>query len=120
MRNYFPDVLKKRNCLYYLCARRRIGYISTIGVIDEFRRCGLGKVILDRYISLVKDKCIAICLHVIEHNEAAIKFYFKNNFIEGVKDDKHYFIRGAYYAARAFIALFDSLEKEQSNGILIL
>ena len=50
----------------------------TIGVIDECRRDGLGTKLLDQTIMILQEAwphCEIVYLHVVSHNEAAIKFY---------------------------------------------
>jgi len=65
-------------CKEYLGA-----YIMTIGVVDECRRLGLGTMLLNEVTKVINQSwshCEIIYLHVVDYNEAAIRFYEKNNF----------------------------------------
>ena len=58
-------------------------YIMTIGVIDECRRYGLGtKLLLATNQTLIDfwPNCVVLYLHVIDYNQAAIRFYERNGF----------------------------------------
>mgnify|MGYP002347695474 CR=1 FL=1 len=49
----------------------------TLGVIDEFRKKGVGKMLVDKIISIGRkyQNLKLISLHVISYNKAAIRFY---------------------------------------------
>ena len=56
-------------------------FIDDIFILEEFRRKGIGKKILDFAINIAKKKkCKAIDLNVIDWNINAINFYKKNKF----------------------------------------
>lgn len=101
-------MIKKRNCLTKICNPLVFGYISTIGVVDEYRRLGIGKILLDKAICIMENnpKCIGVFLHVIEHNKSAIKFYKSLDFNEGNLLIDHYIINHAYFNARVFYRIF--------------
>ena len=69
----------------------------TIGVVDECRRDGLGTKLLE-YTELIVSKqyptCEIIYLHVVDYNDAAIKFYNKNSFMTSRTIKDHYVIKG--------------------------
>ncbi len=52
-------------------------YIMTLGVIDEFRQKGVGKMLVNRIIQIGKkyQNIKLVSLHVISYNKAAIRFY---------------------------------------------
>jgi ribosomal protein S18 acetylase RimI-like enzyme len=89
---------------------KSICYILTCGIITEYRRHGVGTLLLD---ALTKDvecdvNCGALYLHVITTNKEAIYWYNKNGFskirtlsafynIEGIDYDAHlymYYLNG--------------------------
>jgi hypothetical protein len=45
-------------------------------------------------------------LHVITHNNSAVKFYKKNSFIKGKYLNKFYFIKNRYYDSFVFYKMF--------------
>ena len=74
----------------------------TLGVVDECRRLGLGTKLLEKTIILVNKLypiCEAIYLHVVDYNEAAIKFYKRNNFVPLKRITEHYLIFDKMYDA---------------------
>jgi ribosomal protein S18 acetylase RimI-like enzyme len=85
-----------------------VGYISTIGVIDELRKKGIGNILLEKAINIIKLKktCIGVFLHVIKYNTSAINFYFKNSFIKGKYLKDFYYINNNNYDAIVFYKLF--------------
>ena len=107
----------KRSCIARICNPRKIGYISTIGVIDEIRRLGIGKILLDKSISILKMKknCIGVYLHVIQHNKSAMNFYIKNQFCRGKYLENFYFIQKNYYDCIVFYQLFDNFKFKNPN-----
>jgi len=58
-------------------------YIMTLGTARPFRRCGLGKEMVQQCIKLgeTNKRCGAVYLNVITHNQAAIKFYENLGFL---------------------------------------
>lgn len=74
----------------------------TLGVIDECRRYGLGTMLLKQITNLINLEypvCEAIYLHVVDYNEAAIRFYEKNNFSTLKRIKNHYTIFSKEYDA---------------------
>ncbi|KAL7543792.1 hypothetical protein ACHAXR_013171 [Thalassiosira sp. AJA248-18] len=67
-------------------------YIMTLGTTREFRRCGLGSILVNRVVDMVEDReeCGALYLHVITYNEGAIRLYERLRFSK-VKDIKDYY-----------------------------
>ena len=54
----------------------------TIGVIDECRQLGLGTLLIDLTFEIVKEKYPLVqfvYLHVVDYNDAAIRFYIEKN-----------------------------------------
>lgn len=77
----------------------------TIGVIDECRRDGLGTKLLEHSIMILQEAwphCEMIYLHVVAYNEAAIKFYQRNEFKTLKKIKNHYQIFNKQYDALIF------------------
>jgi ribosomal protein S18 acetylase RimI-like enzyme len=57
-------------------------YIMTLGTSREFRRAGLGSMLVNRVVDMIKSQqeCGALYLHVITYNEGAIKLYERLGF----------------------------------------
>mmetsp|Transcript_22182 Transcript_22182/g.30968 ORF Transcript_22182/g.30968 Transcript_22182/m.30968 type:complete len:212 (-) Transcript_22182:111-746(-) len=83
------------------CYTRRAGYISTLGVDPGFRRCGLGRFLLQRTVDmLVKEKNISeVRLHVKADNIPAINMYYKAGFHMSEHLVNHYYFDGNYHDA---------------------
>ena len=66
-----------RSCLiYFRSSPERYGVISCLGVIDEYRRMGVGRKLLECMEEQLKMKgAIGIMAHLIEHNCSGIKFF---------------------------------------------
>ena len=65
-------------------------YIMTLGTTREFRRCGLGSVLVNRVVDTIEQKeeeCGALYLHVITYNDGAIRLYERLGFMR-VKEIK--------------------------------
>jgi len=67
-------------------------YIMTLGTSREFRRIGLGSLLVKRVIDLVErtHDCGALYLHVITYNKTAMKFYERLGFMF-IKEIKDYY-----------------------------
>ena len=83
-RTFFQNVKKIyrtktcfRSCInYFKTTPERYGVISCLGVIDEYRRMGVGKKLLECMEEELKQKgAIGIMAHLIEHNCSGIKFF---------------------------------------------
>mmetsp|Transcript_19556 Transcript_19556/g.17307 ORF Transcript_19556/g.17307 Transcript_19556/m.17307 type:complete len:202 (+) Transcript_19556:245-850(+) len=75
-------------------------YIATIGVVDGARRLGIGTLLIDEVLKWVKihhSDTETIFLHVIDYNNAAIKFYENNDFSLFGKYSDYYFLGGKFY-----------------------
>ena len=58
-------------------------YIMTLGTSAEFRRCGLGSLLVNRVVDVIvreREDCGALYLHVITYNEGAIRLYERLGF----------------------------------------
>jgi len=54
----------------------RVGYVVTLDVDEEFRRCGLAAQLMQKMEQYAVDAdCIVVGLHVFVGNEGAIRFY---------------------------------------------
>lgn len=65
-------------------------YIMTLGTSREFRRCGLGSVLVNRVVDAIEERepeCGALYLHVITYNDGAIRLYERLGFMR-VKEIK--------------------------------
>ncbi|KAJ7340152.1 N-alpha-acetyltransferase 60 [Desmophyllum pertusum] len=62
----------------------QVAYILSIGVVNVFRRHGIGTLLLDSFLSHLttpeRENCKAVYLHVLTTNSAAVKFYDKRHF----------------------------------------
>ncbi len=80
------------------------GYISTLGVIEEFRGFGIARSLVNKAIEqmMKRQRCVGVFLHVIEHNKSAMEFYKKMQFEEGPLLNDHYNINNAYFDSYVF------------------
>ena len=61
-------------------------YIMTLGTTREFRRCGLGSLLVNRVVDMIEENeveelCGALYLHVIIYNLCAIRLYERLGFM---------------------------------------
>lgn len=84
------------------------GYVTNIAVLDEYRRCGIAKQLLEKILSWGKEKTLSfITLEVRQGNHAAISLY--SNF-----DFKEVGIRKNFYCAPTENALIMTWENEDA------
>jgi ribosomal protein S18 acetylase RimI-like enzyme len=72
----------------------------TLGVVYECRGLGLGSMLIEEALRVLRASfltCEVVYLHVVDYNEAAIRFYERRGFatLKRIKDhyvifDKHY------------------------------
>jgi len=66
----------------------RMFYIMTLGTTREFRRCGLGSILVNKVVDMIQDQhnedliCGALYLHVILYNKGAIRLYERLGFMK--------------------------------------
>ncbi|XP_049624454.1 N-alpha-acetyltransferase 60 isoform X1 [Suncus etruscus] len=76
----------------------QVAYILSLGVVKEFRKHGIGSLLLEslkEHISTTaQDHCKAIYLHVLTTNSAAISFYENRDFTQHHYLPYYYSIRG--------------------------
>jgi ribosomal protein S18 acetylase RimI-like enzyme len=102
---FAPDTFTCRNCISRLFFPYKFGYISTLGVINEFRRLGVAKLLIDKALEKMKliKNCTGVFLHVIEYNQSAIKFYNNIGFYLAEKYKDYYCINDARFDANIFL-----------------
>jgi ribosomal protein S18 acetylase RimI-like enzyme len=82
-----------------------LGYILTLGVVDELRRHGIGAALLEEGIRRVEEadtNCCAVFLHVIEYNQPAMNFYLRHGFKNFSRYDNFYFFDDKVFAGILF------------------
>lgn len=69
-------------------------YILTIGTAPHLQGQGIATCLLAHAVRHAADhQAAAVFLHVITHNQAAIKFYLRNGFAQSALLREFYFIR---------------------------
>lgn len=101
---FAPNTFTCRNCIHRLLFPYKFGYISTLGVINEFRRLGLAKILIKKAIEKIEltQNCVGVFLHVIEYNQSAIKFYNSIGFSIAEKYKDYYIINDSKFDANIF------------------
>mmetsp|Transcript_40481 Transcript_40481/g.71212 ORF Transcript_40481/g.71212 Transcript_40481/m.71212 type:complete len:221 (-) Transcript_40481:98-760(-) len=84
-------------------------YIMTLGTSAEFRRCGLGSLLVNRVVDVIvreRGDCGALYLHVITYNEGAIRLYERLGFskVKVIKD--YYTINSVNYECYLYARYF--------------
>lgn len=84
---------------------KEILYVLTLGCRNEYRRFGLASILINNVIEYgsTNKYCGAVYLHVIHYNQAAIKFYEKNNFQYFQSIDNFYTISNMHYKAYLYV-----------------
>mmetsp|Transcript_19458 Transcript_19458/g.39031 ORF Transcript_19458/g.39031 Transcript_19458/m.39031 type:complete len:458 (+) Transcript_19458:80-1453(+) len=86
----------------------RMFYIMTLGTAREFRRAGLGSILVDRVLDMINKmpECGALYLHVITYNVGAIRLYERLGFSKVKEIEDYYSINNVnhncYLYARYF------------------
>lgn len=102
---YYNDIIVGAiSWKYDIFENTRSIYLMTISVLDEYRRYGIGSLLLNEMIRIHRDvkEISYVNLHVQISNEVALRFYDKNKF-ERVKLIENYytgvevFPKDAYY-----------------------
>lgn len=97
----------------------KIAYLSTIGVIDEFKRQGISTTLLFKVEKELTERSdiLGIMLHVLSYNKKAINLYEKFDYIKASnKSLNHYFINDAYQDAFVYFKLFkDGILKAENE-----
>lgn len=108
--NFFDEMTTLLSFNDYHC-----GYIMTIGVLDECRRMGLGSILLRKIVKACLDDSLCVCIYldVVTYNEAAIKFYKKNNFVETNEIKNYYHIGEEVYDSKVFCRVLTNKEKQE-------
>jgi ribosomal protein S18 acetylase RimI-like enzyme len=129
-RTFFQNVKKIyrtktcfRSCInYFRSTPETYGAITCLGVIDEYRRLGVGKKLLECMEEELRQKgAIGIMAHLIEHNCSGIKFFEGCNWKYGgfIKNfynfDNHLFDGQVYYKILFYEDEFDEVEYRGLN-----
>ena len=112
-----------RSCInYFKSAPEIYGIITCLGVIDEYRRLGVGKKLLECMEEELKMKgAIGIMGHLIEHNCSGIKFFEGCNWKYGgfiknyFKFENNLFDGQVYYKILFYEDEFDEIEHRGLN-----
>ncbi|KAK1748952.1 N-acetyltransferase [Skeletonema marinoi] len=83
-------------------------YIMTLGTSRGFRRVGLGSILVNRVVDMIKSKqeCGTLYLHVIIYNETAIKLYERLGFSRVKKIRGYYTINSVNYDCYLYARYF--------------
>ncbi|KAK2714463.1 hypothetical protein QYM36_008871 [Artemia franciscana] len=69
---------------YGLIYNADVAYILALGVMEEYRRCGIASLLLDTFLRHLTaqemKKVKVVYLHVLATNDKALRFYEKRNF----------------------------------------
>ena len=128
-RTFFQNVKKIyrtktcfRSCLnYFRTTPERYGIITCLGVIDEYRRMGVGKKLLDCMEEELKQKgAIGIMAHLIEHNCSGIKFFEGCNWKYGGFIKQYYNFDSILYDSQVYYKILyyeDEFDEVEYRGL---
>jgi ribosomal protein S18 acetylase RimI-like enzyme len=66
--------------IFLSTVKNNIGYVSGIAVLNEHRRFGYGRILLQKGINLLSNYCTSVKLEVIQDNLAAVTLYKNEGF----------------------------------------
>jgi RimJ/RimL family protein N-acetyltransferase len=91
---------------------REVFYILTLGLRKEYRRSGVGTLLLCNSLDFAKSNraCGAVYLHVIHYNKAAINFYERNAFRFVREAYKFYNIDKSHHSAYLYILYINGFQ----------
>ncbi|KAM4023765.1 N-alpha-acetyltransferase 60 [Anomaloglossus baeobatrachus] len=85
----------------------QVAYILSLGVVKEFRKQGIGSLLLEslksHISSTAQDLCKALYLHVLTTNSNAIRFYENRHFHQHHYLPYYYSIRGVLQDAYTYV-----------------
>jgi ribosomal protein S18 acetylase RimI-like enzyme len=128
-RTFFQNVKKIyrtktcfRSCInYFKTTPERYGVISCLGVIDEYRRMGIGKKLLECMEEELKEKgAIGIMAHLIEHNCSGIKFFEGCNWKYGGFIKQYYNFSNTLYDGQVYYKILfyeDEFDEVEYRGL---
>ena len=128
-RTFFQNVKKIyrtktcfRSCInYFRTTPERYGVITCLGVIDEYRRMGVGKKLLDCMEEELKQKgAIGIMAHLIEHNCSGIKFFEGCNWKYGGFIKQYYNFDSVLYDSQVYYKILyyeDEFDEVEYRGL---
>ena len=128
-RTFFQNVKKIyrtktcfRSCInYFRTTPERYGVITCLGVIDEYRRMGVGKKLLDCMEEELKQKgAIGIMAHLIEHNCSGIKFFEGCNWKYGGFIKRFYNFNDSLYDGQVYYKILfyeDEFDEVEYRGL---
>lgn len=115
-RQHVPHVLRKKSCctkikdFFTKNEKDKFGYISTVTVINEYRRQGVGTELVYKMVEYLKSKeVIGIFTHILEHNCSGIKFFEKLGWNYGGVIFSYFTYDNNYYDGQVYYII---LEKE--------
>lgn len=84
-----------------------VAYILSLAVVKEYRRRGIGSLLLRHLLTYLTsdemNRCKAVYLHVLTSNSSAIEFYEMLNFQVHCYLPMYYSIKGNQYDAYSFV-----------------
>ena len=128
-RTFFQNVKKiyrTKTCFrsfinYFKTTPERYGVISCLGVIDEYRRMGIGKKLLECMEEEFKQKgALGIMVHLIEHNCSGIKFYEGCNWKYGGFIKQYYNFNSVLYDGQVYYKILfyeDEFDEVEYRGL---
>ena len=107
-RNLLPGILVERSWYDWFSSWENCGYLHSIGVIDEYRKRGVGTKLLEMFIEEMKKKsCIVLYINIIEHNNSAIKFIEAYNWHFYGKLQKYFRFNQKLFDAKVYYYVLD-------------
>ncbi|EAX97304.1 acetyltransferase, GNAT family protein [Trichomonas vaginalis G3] len=100
-------------------SRSRTAYLSTFGILPEFRRHHLGTLLLNATVACLAKYygCIELSLHMEAANKAAYEFYISNKFIAVQLLPDHYTFNNSYHDAYFMRKPINTIELDRKNTI---
>ena len=111
-----------RSCLNYFKSTPEIyGVITNLGVIDEYRRLGVGRKLLEYMEEQLKMRgAIGIMAHLIEHNCSGIKFFEGCNWKYGGFIKRFYNFNDSLYDGQVYYKILfyeDEFDEVEYRGL---
>ena len=108
--DFNEEVTSYLKCQSYNCV-----YIMTIGVLDEYRKLGIGSNLIKKIFeeALLDKLCVGVYLDVVNYNKTAMMFYQKNGFKKVSTIKNYYDIKGNFYDSDVYLKVFSRKEKDE-------
>lgn len=107
-KSHLPGILVERSWYDVFSSWVDCGYLHSLGVIDEYRKLGVGTRLLELFTEEMKKRNVVVLyLNIILHNDSAIKFIEANNWHYYGNQKNYYKYNENLYDSKVYYYILD-------------